>query len=74
MKGTRATETTTMKIVRRKKRRGGYTDPGCNIMFMSNKMEVGVFAAKAAGYDKLLLSRVEGRLSSRRVDEVMNRL
>ena len=43
-------------------------------MFTSNDTEVGVSEAKAAGYDKLLVSRVEGRLSSRRVEVVMNSL
>ena len=60
MKGTRATATTTMKRARRKRRRERETAPGCDIMFTSNKMEVGVSEVKAAGYDKLLASRVEG--------------
>ena len=67
MKGTRATATKTMKRVRRKKRRGMETAPGCDIMFTSNEMEVGVSEVKAVGYDKLLVSRVEGRVFSYRV-------
>ena len=39
-KGTR--EKTTMKRVRRKKRRVRETAPVCDIMFTSNKTEVGV--------------------------------
>ena len=58
----------------RKKRRGRETANGYNIMFAYNGMEVGVSEVKAAGYDKLLAYRVEGRLSSRRVEGVMNRL
>ena len=61
-----------MKRARRKKRRGRETAPGYDIMFTSNDTEVGVSEAKAAGYDKLLVSRVEGRVSSRRVEGVMN--
>ena len=67
MKGARVTATKTMKRVRRKKRRGLETAPGCDIMFTSNKMEVGVSEVKAGGYDKLLVSRVEGRVLSCRV-------
>ena len=70
MKGMR--ETATMNISRRKKRIGRETAPGCDIMFTSNKMEVGVSEVKVVGYDKLLASRVEGRLLYRRVDGVMN--
>ena len=68
MKGTRATATTTMKRVRKKKRRGKETVPGCDIIFTSNKTEVGVSEVKAAGYDKLLASRVNGRVSSHRLE------
>ena len=74
MKGTRATETTTMKIARSKKRRGRETDPLCNIMSTSNNTEVGLSEVKASGYDKLLASRVEGRVLSHRVEVIMNRL
>ena len=49
-----------MKRVRRKKRRGRETANRCDIMFTSNYTEVGVYEAKAAGYDKLLAYRVEG--------------
>ena len=58
MKGTMATETTTMKIARRKKRRRKETAHGCDIMYTSNETEVGVSEVKAAGYDKLPASRV----------------
>ena len=71
MKGTRTTETT-MTSVRRKNRRERGTDPGCDIIFTSNETEVGVSEVKAAGYDKLLASRVEVQVSSRRVDGVVN--
>ena len=74
IKGTRVTATTTMKRARRKKRRGRDTAPGCDIMFTFNEIEVGVSEVKAAGYDKLLASRVEVLVSSRRVEGVMNRL
>ena len=43
-------------------------------MFTSNETEVGVSEVKAVGYDKLLAYRVYGRVSSRRVEGVMNRL
>ena len=46
MEGTRATATATMKRARRKKRRGRETAPRCNIMFTSNKTEVGVSEVK----------------------------
>ena len=72
MKGARATATTAMKRVRKKKSRGKETVPGCDIIFTSNKTEVGVSEVKAAGYDKLLASRVEGRVLSCRVEGVMN--
>ena len=72
MKGTRLTATTTMNRARRKKSRGRDTAPGCDIMFTSCETEVGVSEVKAVGYDKLLASRVEGRLLYRRVDGVMN--
>ena len=41
-------------------------------MFTSNETKVGVSEVKAAGNDKLLASRVEGQVSSRRVEGVMN--
>ena len=74
MKGTRATVTTTMRRTRKKKRRGRETYPRCDIMFMSNEMEVGVSEVKTAGYDNLLASRVEGRVLSHGVEVIMNRL
>ena len=61
-----------MKRERRKKRRGRETAPVCDIIFTSNKTEVGVSEVKAAGYDKLLASRVEGRVLSCKVEGVMN--
>ena len=63
-----------MKILRRKKRRGRETALRYDIMFMSNKTEVGDSEVKAAGYDKLLESRVKGQVLSRRVEGVMNSL
>ena len=74
MKGTRETATTTMKVMWSKKRRGRETATGCDIMSASNEREVGVSGVKAAGYDKLMGSRVEGRVLSRRVEGVMNSL
>ena len=41
-------------------------------MFTYNETEVGVSGVKAAGYDKLLASRVEGRVSYHIVEGVMN--
>ena len=72
MKGMRVIATTTIKRARRKKRRGRETAPGCDIMFTSNETEVRVSEVKAAGCDKLLASRVEGRVLSCRVEGVMN--
>ena len=72
MKGTRLT--TTMKIVKRKKRRGRYTASICDIMFTSKKKDVGVSDLKDVVCDKLLVSRVEGQLSTCKVERVMNRL
>ena len=60
MKGKRATATTMMKREISKKRRVRDTAPGCDIMFTSNEMDVGVSELKATGYDNLLASRVEG--------------
>ena len=53
---------------RRKNRRGRETAPGCNIMFTFNEKDVGVSEMKAAGSDKLLPSRVEGRFPAARKD------
>ena len=73
MKRTRVTaKTTTMKREMRKKRRGRETAPECESMFTSNNTEVGVSELKAAGYDKLLASRVDQQVSSCRVEIVMN--
>ena len=41
MKGMRLTETRKINRVMRKKKRGRETDPRCDIMFTSNKTEVG---------------------------------
>ena len=57
MKGTRLT--TTAKRARRKKSRTRETASGCDIMFTSNRTEVGLSEVKAVGYDELLASRVE---------------
>ena len=72
MKGMRVMAKTTIKRARRKKRRGRETAPGCDIMFTSNETEVRVSEVKDAGCDKLLASRVEGRVLSCRVEGVMN--
>ena len=72
MKGTRATTTTTMDRTRRKKSMLRETAPGCDIMFTPNETEVGVSEVKAAGYYKLLTSRVERQVLYRRVEVVMN--
>ena len=63
-----------MKRARRKNRRRRDTAPVCDNMFTSKKTEVGVSEVKAAGYDNLLASRVEGRVSSCRVERVINNL
>ena len=73
-KGTRAMATKTIKRTRRKERRGRETDPGCDIMFTSNEMEVGLSEVKAVSYDKLLVSRLERQVSYRRLEGVMNHL
>ena len=46
----------------------------CSLMTMSNLSEVGVSEVKALACDKLLASRVDSRVSSNKVDSVMNRL
>ena len=74
MKGTRATTTTKMQRARSKKRRGRETAPRCDIMFTSKETEVGVSEVKSAGYDKLLVSRVEVRVLSCRLEGVTNYL
>ena len=60
MKGTRDTAAMTMKIARKKKRKGRETATKCDIMFMSNKTDMVVYKVKAVGYDKILVSKVEG--------------
>ena len=77
VKGTRAMATTRMNIARQKRARrknwrGRETDPGYDIMFMSNETEVGVSEVKAVGYDKILASGVEVRVLSCRVEGVMD--
>mmetsp|Transcript_41675 Transcript_41675/g.61175 ORF Transcript_41675/g.61175 Transcript_41675/m.61175 type:complete len:707 (+) Transcript_41675:167-2287(+) len=49
-------------------------DANCTLMTMSNESEHNVSAVKAAACDKLLAARVESRVSSNKVDSVMNRL
>ena len=74
MKGERVTAMTTMKRVRRNNRRGIATAHGCDIMFTSNDTEVVVSEVNSVVYDKLLMSRVEVQVSSRRLEGVVNRL
>mmetsp|Transcript_8285 Transcript_8285/g.23842 ORF Transcript_8285/g.23842 Transcript_8285/m.23842 type:complete len:711 (-) Transcript_8285:67-2199(-) len=49
-------------------------DANCSIMTMSNLSEHGVSDVKAAACDKLLETRVETRVSGKKVEGVMNRL
>jgi len=49
-------------------------DANCTLMTMSNMSEEGVSDVKAAACDKLLASRVDARISGKKVDGVMNRL
>jgi nucleolar GTP-binding protein len=49
-------------------------DANCSLMTMSNISEHGVSEVKAAACDKLLASRVDARISGKKVDGVMNRL
>ena len=63
-----------MKRARRKKRTGRETAPGCDIMFTSDEREVGAYEVNAEGYDKLMVSRVDGQVFSCRVEGVMNNL
>lgn len=46
----------------------------CTIMHMSNISERGVSEVKALACDKLLESRVDARISGKKVDSIMNRL
>lgn len=48
--------------------------PNCSFMTMSNMSEEGVSEVKALACDRLLASRVESRISGRKVEGVMNRL
>ena len=49
-------------------------DANCTIMTMSNISEHGVSEVKALACDKLLESRVDARVSGKKVDGIMNRL
>lgn len=46
----------------------------CTIMCMSNVTETNVSEVKNAACDKLLAARVDSRIGSKKVDDVMNRL
>lgn len=48
--------------------------PNCSFMTMSNISEKGVSEVKATACDRLLATRVENRISGKKVDGVMNRL
>jgi nucleolar GTP-binding protein len=48
--------------------------PNCTFMTMSNMSEKGVSEVKATACDRLLATRVESRISGKKVDSVMNRL
>lgn len=48
--------------------------PNCSFMTMSNMSEEGVSEVKATACDRLLATRVESRISGKKVDNVMNRL
>jgi len=48
--------------------------PNCSFMTMSNISEKGVSEVKATACDKLLATRVESRISGKKVEGVMNRL
>jgi nucleolar GTP-binding protein len=49
-------------------------DSNCSLMTMSNISEHGVSEVKAAACDKLLESRVESRVTGKKIEGVMNRL
>mmetsp|Transcript_54472 Transcript_54472/g.132195 ORF Transcript_54472/g.132195 Transcript_54472/m.132195 type:complete len:724 (-) Transcript_54472:148-2319(-) len=49
-------------------------DANCTLMTMSNLTEHGVSEVKAAACEKLLASRVDARVSGKKIDTVMNRL
>mmetsp|Transcript_53215 Transcript_53215/g.64151 ORF Transcript_53215/g.64151 Transcript_53215/m.64151 type:complete len:698 (+) Transcript_53215:257-2350(+) len=50
------------------------SEGNCSLMTMSNISEEGVSEVKNAACDKLLASRVDARINSKKVDSVMNRL
>jgi len=49
-------------------------ESNCTFMTMSNASEEGVSEVKAAACDKLLAARVDSRVSSKKVESVLNRL
>jgi len=49
-------------------------DANCSLMTMSNKSEHGVSEVKAQACEKLLASRVDARVSGKKIEGVMNRL
>ncbi|EEC44403.1 predicted protein [Phaeodactylum tricornutum CCAP 1055/1] len=49
-------------------------DANCSLMTMSNLSEHGVSDVKAAACDKLLATRVDARVSGKKIEGVMNRL
>ena len=49
-------------------------DANCSIMTMSNKSEHGVSEVKCQACEKLLASRVDARVSGKKIEGVMNRL
>jgi len=49
-------------------------DANCSLMTMSNVSEHGVSEVKAAACEKLLASRVDARVSGKKIEGVMNRL
>mmetsp|Transcript_25357 Transcript_25357/g.59747 ORF Transcript_25357/g.59747 Transcript_25357/m.59747 type:complete len:708 (-) Transcript_25357:316-2439(-) len=49
-------------------------DANCSLMTMSNKSEHGVSEVKASACEKLLASRVDARVSGKKIEGVMNRL
>eukprot|EP00557_Chaetoceros_sp_GSL56_P007640 CAMPEP_0176503480 /NCGR_PEP_ID=MMETSP0200_2-20121128/15386_1 /TAXON_ID=947934 /ORGANISM="Chaetoceros sp., Strain GSL56" /LENGTH=707 /DNA_ID=CAMNT_0017902775 /DNA_START=255 /DNA_END=2378 /DNA_ORIENTATION=- len=48
--------------------------PNCSFMTMSNMSEEGVSEVKATACDRLLASRVESRISGKKIEGVMNRI
>jgi len=49
-------------------------DTNCSLMTMSNKSEHGVSEVKSQACEKLLASRVDARVSGKKIEGVMNRL